>query len=565
MLPTVKSKVEPLATSRLKAARRALRIFRTMARYRLDTLLTPYLPGNLRRLMMLSPLRLIPIGKHPRGVRLRMALQDLGPVFVKFGQLLSTRRDLIPLDIATELAGLQDAVPPFPDERARQIVESALDKPLAEVFAEFSDEPMASASVAQVHSARLPDGDSVVVKIVRPDIERVIASDIGVLGWMASWLEEHFVDARRLHLSEVVSDYEQTIGDELDMRKEAKNTEQLRQNFAGSPLLYVPRVYHDYCRKSVLVLERIYGVPISNIDELHRRGTNMRLLAERGVETFFTQVFVHNFFHADMHPGNIFVDISDPDNPSYIAIDCAIIGHLTRADQDYLARNLLAFFNQDYAEIARLHLQSGWIPEQTDAEAFEKVIRELCEPIFAKPLNEISFGQFLVDLFQTAREFDMEVQPQLVLLQKTLLYIEGLGRELYPQLDLWDTAKPFMESWMVEHVGPAAALRELAERAPELLEQLPQMPGLLLSATTKLKSLERSMQRQNSELASLEKQVSRLHRSRRGWRVSGTLLLLLAGVLLLNPLLQMLKGADDLSTAAGLFSAVFGTLLLLRS
>jgi len=544
---------------------RTRRIATTAARYRLDTLIEPYAPDRLRWLAKVSPLKLIPQGRHSRGARLKLALQELGPVFVKFGQLLSTRRDLIPLDIADELADLQDAVPPFPGHEARAIVEASMGTQLSEIFADFVDVPMASASVAQVHPATLTSGEDVVVKVVRPGIARVIAEDIALLKSLARWLDENFELAQRLHLPDIVADYEHTIFDELDMVKEAANTEQLRQNFAGSPLLYVPRVFHAHCRTEVLVLERIYGVPVSDIDELHRRGVDMKRLAERGVETFFTQVFEHNFFHADMHPGNIFINADDPDNPSYIAIDCAIIGHLEREDQEYLARNLLAFFNRDYAEVARLHLESGWVPDDTDPTAFERVIREVCEPIFAKPLNEISFGHFLIQLFHTAREFNMEIQPQLVLLQKTLLYIEGLGRELYPELDLWETAKPFMEHWMVDHVGPTAALREVAAHAGELLEQLPQLPSMLLSATGRLRALERSTNRQSRELRKLEQKLALLTRGRAIKRTSGTALLVMAALLLFDPLTAALDTPANLATTAGLVSAVAGALLLLRS
>jgi len=549
----------------MRAMRRFWRIVSTICRYRLDTLVSPYMPEKYRWLLWASPLRLFREPQVSRGKRLTLALQDLGPVFVKFGQLLSTRRDLIPLDIADELAALQDHVPPFPGSLARARLEAALGADINTVFREFSAEPMASASVAQVHTAVLKNGDQVVVKIVRPDIAEVIREDIDILNVIARWLTANVPDAKRLHLTEVVADYERTIFDELDMRKEAANTEQLRQNFAGSALLYVPRVYHPLCSEHVLVLERIHGVPISDIEELKRRGTNLKLLAERGVETFFTQVFVDNFFHADMHPGNIFVDVSDPEKPSWIAIDCAIIGSLAKEDQDYLARNLLAFFNQDYAQVARLHLESGWVPEDTDAAAFERVIKTLCEPIFAKPLNEISFGQFLVQLFEAAREFNMEIQPQLVLLQKTLLYIEGLGRELYPQLDLWQTAKPFMENWMVNQVGPAATLREFAEHAPELLEVLPRLPGTLLEASVKLKLMQRAIERQRREISLLNDRVDRLTSSRRR-RLSGWALLILASLLLwqLGPDASS-NTTDSVSTVAGILSAALGSFLLLRS
>jgi ubiquinone biosynthesis protein len=541
---------------------RSWRIFSTVCRYRLDTLVEPYLPERIRWLARFSPLRLLGSPQESRGTRLTLALQDLGPVFVKFGQLLSTRRDLIPIDIADELAALQDDVPPFAAELARSELEAALGTPLDAVFAEFSAAPMASASVAQVHAARLADGADVVVKIVRPDIAPVIREDLDLISRLARWLDANVEEARRLHLPTVVKDYERTIFDELDMRKEAANTEQLRQNFAESELLYVPRVHHPQCRRNVLVLERIYGVPIADVAELKRRGTNMKLLAERGVETFFTQVFVHNFFHADMHPGNIFVDVTDPEHPSYIAVDCAIIGSLTAEDQDYLARNLLAFFNRDYAQVARLHLESGWVPSDTDPAAFELVIKEVCEPIFAKPLNEISFGQFLVKLFQTARDFNLEVQPQLVLLQKTLLYIEGLGRELYPELDLWETAKPFMERWMMDQVGPAATLREFAEHADELIEILPRLPTALVDATVKLKIMERALARQHREIVELKRQMGRLKRGRRLRLASGVGLLLLASVLLWS---FGSAGGEGVSTTAGLLSAAVGSLLLIRN
>jgi ubiquinone biosynthesis protein len=541
-----------------------MKILRTISRYRLDTLISPYAPDRLRWLFRISPLNLIPVGERSRGERLKLALSELGPVFIKFGQLLSTRRDLIPLDIADELAELQDAVPPFPGVEARALVAAALDTDFEAVFTHFEDEPMASASVAQVHPATLTSGESVVVKVVRPDIEAVIAADMKLLNGLARWLDENVAIVAPLHLPDIVADYEATIFDELDMRKEAANTERLRENFAGSELLYVPRVHHPLSRRNVLVLERIYGVPIADLDTLRARGTNMKKLAERGVETFFSQVFEHNFFHADMHPGNIFVNVEDPDDPSYIAIDCAIIGQLSREDQDYLAKNLLAFFNRDYAQVARLHLESGWIPETTDPDAFERVIQEVCEPIFAKPLNEISFGHFLVQLFQAAREFNMEVQPQLVLLQKTLLYIEGLGRELYPELDLWETAKPFMEEWMVEHVGPAAALREVATHAGELLERLPELPTAILTAESRLKSLERNLKVQTRELKRLEDKVARSERGRMLKRVSGSSLLVVAAALLFNPLSDALTGTG-ISATAGVASALLGSLLLLRA
>ncbi len=551
--------------------RRLTKVLWTVSRYRLDTLLNDAslgespIPPRYRALLHLLPSRLIPIGDASRGRRLRLALEELGPVFIKFGQLMSTRRDIIPLDIADELARLQDNVPPFSGIEAQKLIESSIGTPISVAFSHFETQPMASASVAQVHAATLPDGSPVVVKVVRPGIESVIREDIELLRRLAGFLEEHSVDARRLHLKEVVADYERTILDELDLQKEAANTARLRTNFAGSPLLYVPRVNWELTRRNVLVLERIYGIPIANLEALKARGTNMRKLAERGVETFFTQVFVHNFFHADMHPGNIFVNAEDPENPHYVAIDCAIVGSLTREDQDYLARNLLAFFNRDYAQVAQLHLESGWIPEDTDPVEFESVIQRLCEPIFEKPLNEISFGQFLVQLFDTARDFNMEIQPQLVLLQKTLLYIEGLGRELYPELDLWETAKPFMERWMVDHVGPAATLRELTEHAPELFAQLPRLPALVVRTGAQLKQLDRAVRRQGDLIGSLERRVSRIDRRSRAKRLSGMALILLASALLWAPITSSLEAGHDMGTIAGLISAALGSLLLVRA
>jgi len=555
----------------MSALQRLAKVAWVVSRYRLDTLLSDpelrdqALPPQLRWALRLSPARLIPAGREPRGVRLRLALEALGPVFVKFGQLLSTRRDLIPLDIADELARLQDQVPPFPGASARQLIEAALGQPIESAFSAFDTTPMASASVAQVHAATLRDGTQVVVKVVRPGIDRVIAEDLELLRLLAAQFEAHSVDARRLHLGEVVADYQRTILRELDLLQEAHNTARLRANFAESPLLYVPRVHWDLTRSNVLVLERIYGIPIGDMAALRARGTNFRKLAERGVETFFTQVFEHNFFHADMHPGNIFVDVTDPEEPHYIAIDCAIIGSLTREDQDYLARNLLAFFNRDYAEVARLHLESGWVPDDTDPREFERVIRSLCEPIFAKPLSEISFGLFLVQLFDTARDFQMEIQPQLVLLQKTLLYIEGLGRELYPELDLWETAKPFMEHWMNNHIGPAAALRTFAEYAPEIIEQLPRLPQTLARSGTQLKRLERAMRRQARSMQALEARIAGTERRARRRLAAGVALLGAAAVLLWSTLHGAMPGDIGAGTVAGITGLALGSLLLLRA
>lgn len=411
----------------------------------------------------------------PRGVCIRQALEELGPIFVKFGQMLSTRRDLLADDIAIELSKLQDRVPPFPGMQARVIIETTLGLPVAKLFAEFDETPYASASIAQVHLARLHDGREVVVKVVRPGILDVIARDIELLYVVAALAERYWNEGRRLRPSEVVAEYEKTIVDELDLLREAANASQLRRNFQLSTLLYVPEVYWPYSRRQVMVMERIRGIPISDIAALRREGIDLRLLAERGVEIFFTQVFRHSFFHADMHPGNIFVS----NEGQYIAVDFGIMGTLSPTDQRYLAENFVAFFRRDYRRVAELHVQSGWVPAGTRVDEFESAIRTVCEPIFERPLKDISFGQLLLRLFQTARRFNMEVQPQLVLLQKTLLNVEGLGRDLYPDLDLWRTAKPFLERWMNEQVGIRAFMRSIADNAPRWAERLPEIPGLL--------------------------------------------------------------------------------------
>lgn len=462
---------------KLLAVRRLLRIQRVVIRYRLDDLIFALpLPWFLRITRFAMPWRWFPRKRLEltRGARLRLALQDLGPIFIKFGQILSTRRDLLPEDIADELMLLQDRVPPFDSQQAMALIEEQLGQKITSVFSRFDVEPLASASVAQVHSARLKNGDEVVVKVVRPGLKPIIGQDLAWLFILAGWAERLSADARLLHPVDVVSDYEKTIYDELDLLREAANSSQLKRNFENSSLLYVPQVYWDWCRPKVLVMERIYGVQVTDLATLADQRTDMKLLAERGVEIFFTQVFRDSFFHADMHPGNIFVSTVSPWDPKYIAIDCGIVGSLTPEDQDYLARNLFAFFKRDYRRVAQLHIDSGWVPAETKLNEFEAAIRTVCEPIFEKPLKDISFGQVLMRLFQTARRFNMEVQPQLVLLQKTLLNIEGLGRQLYPDLDLWSTAQPFLERWMRERVSP----KSLFHSAQAQLEQIPHLIGM---------------------------------------------------------------------------------------
>ncbi|OZA27674.1 MAG: ubiquinone biosynthesis regulatory protein kinase UbiB [Hydrogenophilales bacterium 17-64-11] len=418
---------------------------------------------------------------EPRGVRLRCALEALGPIFVKFGQMLSTRRDLVPLDIADELALLQDRVPPFPSAEAIATLEAAYKKPLAEVFAEFDATPVASASVAQVHFARLHaspaggDGAAVAVKVLRPGIAPVIAHDVSLLYAAAGLVEKLFADGKRLRPREVVAEFEKHLEDELDLMREAANCSQLRRNFKDSPLLQVPGVYWDYCGRDVMVMDRMDGIPVSRIERLRESGVNLPRLAASGVEIFFTQVFRDGFFHADMHPGNILVR---PGSEQYIALDFGIMGTLTEVDKQYLARNFLAFFRRDYKGVALAHLESGWVPPDTRIDELEAAVRAVCEPVFDRPLKEISFGRVLLQLFQASRRFNVEIQPQLVLLQKTLLNIEGLGRQLDPELDLWKTAKPFLERWMNEQVGWRALVKNLQTEAPKWAALLPQLPRL---------------------------------------------------------------------------------------
>ncbi len=465
----------------MSRALRLARILRIVGRYRLDELVdTSLLPTLPRLALALSPIRLHRAPDLARGVRLRKALEELGPVFIKFGQMLSTRRDLLPRDIADELAKLQDEVPPFPEAQSVAIIEKALGKAVGELFASFEATPIASASVAQVHAAELHGGEQVVVKVVRPDIEPVIRQDLALMFTLAQLVARYLPDGRRLRPVEVVADYELIILDELDLAREAANASQLRRNFEGSKLVYVPRVYWDFTSRSVFTMERIEGIPVTDMATLRARGTDLKLLAERGVEIFFTQVFRDSFFHADMHPGNIFVDASDPADPGYIAVDCAIIGSLSDSDQYYLARNLLAIFRRDYREVAELHVECGWVGPTTRVQDFEFAMRAVCEPVFEKPLGEISFGQLLIYLFRTARRFDMQVQPSLVLLQKTLLNIEGPGRALYPALNLWETAQPFLEQWVQERYSPQTLWRRLQRHAPSWLEQLPMLPDAVL-------------------------------------------------------------------------------------
>ena len=465
---------------------RLIGIQRVLVKYGLDDV--------IKETHLLRPLRfvfyLFPRARDtsaPLGERIRLALEELGPIFIKFGQALSTRRDLLPKDIADELAKLQDDVPPFPADEAISILDAVYGKSVNEVFERFDVEPFAAASIAQVHTAKLPDGPEVIVKLLRPGVQEQIEQDIEVLRLLAGLADRYWEHGKRLRPLEVVDEYENTIIDELDLMREAANAAQLKRNFAGSDMLYVPDVYWDFCRPEVLVQERIYGIPISDMDALREAGANIQLLAENGVEIFFTQVFRHNFFHADMHPGNIFVIATDPEKPKYAAVDFGIVGTLSPSDQNYLAENFLAFFDRDYHRIAKLHLESGWVPEGTRIDQLESAVRTVCEPIFNKPLSEISFAQVLMRLFRVAKRFDVEIQPQMILLHKTLFNIEGLGRELYPQLDLWKTAHPVLKQWMSEQVGPAAVLEDLREFLPQLREVMRDLPAAIRYLASKAK------------------------------------------------------------------------------
>lgn len=496
-----------------------------------EIVLKTHLFRPIRYLAFFSPTYWFNKPTESRSVRIRRTLEDLGPIYVKFGQTLSTRKDLLPEDIAEELVKLQDRVPPFSAETARAIIEEQLGQTIEQAFDEFDPTPLASASVAQVHTAKLKSGEKVIVKVLRPDIEDKIHSDVGLLYELAKLAERFWSDARRLRAMEVVAEFEKTILDELDLLREAANASAIRNNFKGSDSLYIPEIHWPLSRRKVMVMERIHGVPIGDIQALRAGNADFKKLAERGVEIFFTQVFRDNFFHADMHPGNIFVELPD----KYLAVDFGIVGSLSDSDQRYLAENFLAFFNHDYRKVARMHIESGWVPATTRIEEFEAAIRSVCEPIFEKPLKDISFGLLLLRLFQTARRFDMVVQPQLVLLQKTLLNIEGLGRELYPDLDLWQTAKPFLENWFKQRMGPAAKVKELLGKFPEITEQLPEIPNLIFQTLQSNAHMQQQMLQHNQEMAQLRKQLRRNNR-RTLWAILTSGAMITAALLLQSSL-----------------------------
>ncbi len=530
---------------------RVLYINLVLMRHGLDeVILATHLFRPFRFLLYLAPWNWLRRRQGPRGVRIRRALEDLGPIFVKFGQILSTRRDLMPDDIAEELARLQDRVPPFAGERARALIEKAYGQSLSEAFLEFDETPLASASIAQVHAARLHDGREVVVKVLRPDIVRVIRRDVSLMRYVAGLAEDYWREGKRLRPREVVAEFEKTLYDELDLLREAANASQLRRNFMGSALLYVPEVHWPYCRRNVMVMERISGTPIGDIAGLRAQGIDFKALSERGVEIFFTQVFRDNFFHADMHPGNIFVS---PEG-RYVAVDFGIMGTLNPTDQRYLAENFVAFFRRDYRRVAELHVESEWVPASTRVDEFESAIRTVCEPIFERPLKDISFGQLLLRLFQTARRFNMQVQPQLVLLQKTLLNIEGLGRQLYPDLDLWQTAKPFLERWMSEQVGARAFASNLKSSVPTWAESLPELPQLVHHTFKQAAEGKLRVEWTSAELRELRRDLARHNRR--------TLATIMGAALIVSAVLVLGLGGYQVTTLADVpvLSWVFGGL-----
>ena len=499
----------------MKRLLRAAYIVWVALRYGLDELvLTSFQRPDLR-----LAARIASFGRDlsaPRGQRLREALQKLGPIFVKFGQVLSTRRDLLPADIADELALLQDRVPPFPAEEAIAIIERSFRKPISEIFLSFDREPVASASIAQVHFATLRDENGrereVAVKVLRPGMLKVINQDMGLIRMMAAWVDRLSPDGKRLKPREVVAEFDKYLHDELDLVREAASAAQLRRNMADLHLVMVPEMFWDWIRPEVLVMERMYGVPVGQVERLREAGVDLKQLARDGVTIFFTQVFRDGFFHADMHPGNIMVSVQPATFGRYVSLDFGIVGTLTQVDKEYLAQNFSAFFRRDYKRVAELHVESGWVPPNTRIDELESAIRSVCEPYFDRPLSQISLGMVLMRLFQTSRRFNVEIQPQLVLLQKTLLNVEGLGRQLDPELDLWATAKPFLEKWMLEQVGPKRFWNELKEQAPYYAKMLPDLPRLLhgylsqrpyAQTQAELIDMLREQRRANSRLSAL--------------------------------------------------------------
>ncbi len=508
--------------------RRTFRMFgiaMVLARYRLDQLIL-----NLPALKMARMVRLLPWGRRgvrdlPRGARLRLALEELGPVYVKFGQILSTRRDLLPPDVAEELAGLQERVPSFPGEQARAIIEQELGKPIEELFSSFDEQPMASASIAQVHAAVLPDGSEVVAKVVRPGIEDRIQDDLELLSALARLARRYHPEGERIRPNEVVAEFQRVIGDELNMQQEAANASMLRRNWEGSEALYIPKIHWSHTATRVLVMERVSGVPVRDIDELKRRGVDLERLAVRGIRVFYTQVFQDNLFHADMHPGNIRVDTTDPADASFIALDFGIVGSLTPDDLYYIGENFLAIFNRDYRRVAELHIEAGWVPPDTRIDEMEAAARTVCEPSFTRPLEEVSFAELLISLFEVARRFKLTLQPQLIMLQKTLLNIEGMGRDLYPKINIWDVAKPELERIFRERYGVRRTASKVGRELPAWLARGPEVPNLVLEALRFAARGRITAQLDSDDLAGIEEQLQSQNRRIPGAVLSAGLLI----------------------------------------
>ncbi len=538
---------------RIRTLLRLLSIQRILVRHGLDEIITAtHILRPLRFFFYLLPRR--SDRSAPLGERIRLALVELGPIFVKFGQAVSTRRDLLPRDVADELAKLQDRVPPFPADEAVAILSATYGKPVDEVFARFDFEPLAAASIAQVHTAALEDGTEVIVKLLRPGVRDQIEQDLDVLYAIAGLADKYWENSKRLRPLELVAEYEKTVIDELDLMREGANAAQLRRNFQDSDMLYVPEIYWDFCRPEILVQERVYGIPISDMEALRAAGTNIQALAENGVEIFFSQVFRHNFFHADMHPGNIFVIVDDPERPKYAAVDFGIVGTLSPSDQQYLAGNFLAFFDRDYYKIAKLHLDSGWVPPDTRIDELETAVRTVCEPIFNKPLAEISFAQVLIRLFRIAQRFNMEIQPQLLLLHKTLLNIEGLGRELYPELDLWKTAQPVLRQWMDEQVGPRAVIGDLRENLPQLRDALRELPAAIKHLADQAAEGKLRVRAHTPDLKLLREQLRQQQKQR--FLLAVGLAATISGTLILA--LDTMPGPGWVLIVAGIISLVAG-------
>jgi ubiquinone biosynthesis protein len=545
---------------------RLLHINFTLARFGLDEIILQlHLFAPLRFVIYLNPFNWFRDNSVSQAVRLRLCIESLGPIFIKFGQLLATRRDLLPAEIIDELEKLLDRVPPFPVQRAQAIIEQQLGTTIEDAFMSFDENVLASASIAQVHNAVLHDGQEVIVKIVRPNIERIIRKDIALLMVLARLANRYWGEAKRVKPIKVVEEFEHTLLNELDLVREAANANQLRRNFTDSNDLYVPQVHWDYCKKNIMVMERIEGIPVTDVDQLNAYNIDLEILARKGVEVFFTQVYKHNFFHADMHPGNIFVSRKNPTDPQYIAVDFGIVGSLTTSDQRYLAENFVAFFNRDYRRVAELHVDSGWVDRDTRVDEFEAAIRAVSEPIFQRPIAEISFGQFLLRLFETARDFNMEIQPQLLLLQKTFLHIEGLGRQLYPQLDLWDTAKPFLEKWLSEQMGARALVKGMRDNLPFLAEHLPDLPQLIFKTLDKVANDKLQIEYKSQQLEEIKQEIQQGNRRNVRAIIGGSLVVSASLIAGLDGIAPTMIGAGVLHTP--LISALLGVpgLLILAS